>query len=182
MNIQSDFPAPVAIRTNTSLPWREGRKCCLKLSKAKIIKTKNVLQSCIGLLVCHTGRPRGWALQHSHADLQSGSSLASMRLWLLLPSLITNNVLAISRMCLSFIHQRQRWQGKMTVHFWSQLIRVTQQWKMSFQRVMHHWKLLVWNVAFCPICAWCNISTLYSAPKQESKILICTLQKQSYFS
>ena len=41
-----------------------------------------------------------------------------------LPSLITNDVSAISWMCLSFIHQR--WQATMTVHFWSQLI-VTQQ-------------------------------------------------------
>ena len=42
-----------------------------------------------------------------------------------LPSLIANDVLAISWMCLSFIHQR--WQAMMTVHFWSQLIRVMQQ-------------------------------------------------------
>ena len=42
-----------------------------------------------------------------------------------LPPLTTNDVSAISRMCLSFIHQR--WQSTMTVHFWSQLIRVTQQ-------------------------------------------------------
>ena len=37
-----------------------------------------------------------------------------------LPSLTTNNVSVILRMCLSFIHQR--WQATMTIHFWSQLI------------------------------------------------------------
>ena len=57
--------------------------------------------------------------------------------------------LAISQMCLSFIHQQ--WQATMTVHFYSKLIRVTQQ-LMNFQRVMHHWKLPVWDVAF-----WCRI-------------------------
>ena len=40
-------------------------------------------------------------------------------LWLPLPPLTTNDVSAISQMCLSFIHQW--WQSAMTVHFWSQL-------------------------------------------------------------
>ena len=67
-----------------------------------------------------------------------------------LPSHTTNDVSAISRMCLSFTHQW--WQATTTVHIWNRLIRVTQQYEMSFRRVTHHWKLPIWNVAF-----WCRI-------------------------
>ena len=61
--------------------------------------------------------------------------------WLPLPSLTTNDVSAISQMCLQPYTSTVTGNDDRPLKFWSQLTRVTQQQEICFRRVTHNWKL-----------------------------------------